>query len=73
MKAAILGAGGTIAPAIVRDLADSDEVSSMLLLDLDLGRAEAVAAQHGGGRAEAREAAGNRAAHRWRWSLSIRR
>lgn len=52
-KVGVLGAGGTIAPAIVRDLADSEEVDSMRLLDLDLERAEEVAAAHGGGRAEA--------------------
>lgn len=44
---AVLGAGGTIAPAIVRDLAESDEVGSMLLLDVDAERAQAVAAAHG--------------------------
>lgn len=52
-RVGVLGAGGTIAPAIVRDLADSEEVDSMRLLDLDLERAEDVAAAHGGGRAEA--------------------
>lgn len=56
MKVAVLGAGGTIAPAIVRDLAASDEVESMRLLDLDAGRAEAVAREQGGGVAEAVEA-----------------
>ena len=29
MRVAVLGAGGTIAPAIVRDLADSEEVTAM--------------------------------------------
>jgi saccharopine dehydrogenase (NAD+, L-lysine-forming) len=52
----VLGAGGTIAPAIVRDLASSEEVTAMRLLDLDLGKAEAVAEAHGGGKAEARAA-----------------
>ena len=33
----MLGAGGTIAPAIVPDLAESDEVARMMLLDLDAG------------------------------------
>ena len=47
MRVAILGAGGTIAPAIVRDLAESDEVESLPLLDLDEERAAAVAARHG--------------------------
>ena len=56
MRVAILGAGGTIAPAIVRDLAESDEVSAMRLLDLDLRRAEEVAMEHGGGKAQARQA-----------------
>jgi lysine 6-dehydrogenase len=52
VRVAVLGAGGTIAPAIVRDLADSEEVSAMRLLDLDLDRAEKVAREHGGGKAE---------------------
>jgi saccharopine dehydrogenase-like NADP-dependent oxidoreductase len=56
MRVAVLGAGGTIAPAIVRDLADSEEVTAMRLLDLDLRRAEAVAMEHGGGKAQARQA-----------------
>ena len=56
MRVAVLGAGGTIAPAIVRDLADSEEAESLLLLDIDLDRAEAVAGAQGGGKAEAREA-----------------
>ncbi len=50
---AVLGAGGTIAPAVVRDLAESREVSSLRLLDLDAERAEAVGARHGLGKAEA--------------------
>ncbi len=56
MRVAILGAGGTIAPAIVRDLADSEEVTAMRLLDIDLRKAEAVAMEHGGGKAQARQA-----------------
>lgn len=56
MRVAVLGAGGTIAPAIVRDLAESEEVTAMRLLDLDLGRAEEVATEHGGGKAQARQA-----------------
>src|SRR3954469_20501620 len=56
MRVAILGAGGTIAPAIVRDLAESEEVTAMRLLDIDLRRAEAVATEHGGGKAQARQA-----------------
>lgn len=56
LKVAVLGAGGTIAPAIVRDLAESDEVKGMLLLDIDEGRAAAVAEAHGRGKAKARRA-----------------
>jgi len=51
LRVAILGAGGTIAPAIVRDLAESDEVAEMLLVDLDQEKARATADQHGGGKA----------------------
>ena len=46
VKVGVLGAAGTIAPAIVRDLAESDEVDSLLLLDRDTERMERVAAQH---------------------------
>jgi saccharopine dehydrogenase-like NADP-dependent oxidoreductase len=65
MRVAVLGAGGTIAPAIVRDLAESEEVTAMRLLDIDLRKAEAVAMEHGGGKAEARQAdaTGNLAEH----------
>jgi lysine 6-dehydrogenase len=55
LRVAILGAGGTIAPAIVRDLAESKEAGELLLLDLDGARAEAVAEAHGGGKARAAE------------------
>jgi len=51
MRVAILGAGGTIAPAIVRDLAESDEAGELLLLDIDEERAQSVAQAHGGGKA----------------------
>lgn len=51
MRVAILGAGGTIAPAIVRDLAESDEVAELLLVDLARDRARAAADRHGGGKA----------------------
>ena len=51
MRVAILGAGGTIAPAIVRDLAESDEVAELLLVDLDREKARATADRHGGGKA----------------------
>ncbi|MGH9112348.1 MAG: hypothetical protein ACRDZN_08630 [Acidimicrobiales bacterium] len=50
---AVLGAAGTIGPAIVRDLAESREVERLLLLDLAADRAEAVAGEHGAGRATA--------------------
>ena len=55
MRVAVLGAGGTIAPAIVRDLADSEEASALVLLDLDAERTAAVAGRHGGGKASAQE------------------
>jgi lysine 6-dehydrogenase len=54
LQVAVLGAGGTIAPAIVSDLAESEEVERMMLLDLDGARAAAVASAHGGGKADAR-------------------
>jgi saccharopine dehydrogenase-like NADP-dependent oxidoreductase len=47
----VLGAG-TIAPAIVRDLAESEELTRLRLLDLDAERARRVAESHGLGRAE---------------------
>ena len=56
MRVAVLGAGGTIAPAIVRDLAESDEVTALRLLDIDYDRADAVAREHGGDKAQARAA-----------------
>ena len=43
MRACVLGAAGTIGPAIARDLASSDEIAELLLLDLDVDRATAVA------------------------------
>jgi saccharopine dehydrogenase (NAD+, L-lysine-forming) len=55
LTVAVLGAGGRIAPALVRDLAGSPEVASMRLLDLAGDRAAAVAAKHGLGKAEAIE------------------
>ena len=51
MRVAILGAGGTIGPAIVADLGHSEEVSELLLLDLHRERAETVASEHGYGKA----------------------
>ncbi|HEY6396160.1 MAG TPA: saccharopine dehydrogenase NADP-binding domain-containing protein [Solirubrobacteraceae bacterium] len=54
LRVAVLGAAGTIAPAILRDLAVSEEVESMLLLDLDGERAAAAASAHGGGKSTSR-------------------
>jgi saccharopine dehydrogenase-like NADP-dependent oxidoreductase len=51
MKVAVLGAGGTIGPAIVADLGRSEEVSDLLLLDVRRERAEQVASEHGYGKA----------------------
>ncbi len=48
MKVAVLGAGGIIAPAIVRDLAESEEAEELLLLDIDEAKAQRVAEAHGG-------------------------
>jgi lysine 6-dehydrogenase len=56
VKAAVLGAAGTIAPAIVRDLAASDEIDSILLLDLQAEKAKEVAGKYGQGKATARGA-----------------
>jgi saccharopine dehydrogenase (NAD+, L-lysine-forming) len=55
MKVAVLGAAGTIAPAIVRDLAESEEVEAMVLLDIDGSKAAAAAKAHGGGKATSAE------------------
>jgi saccharopine dehydrogenase-like NADP-dependent oxidoreductase len=54
VRVAVLGASGTIARAIVRDLAESSEVDELVLLDLDGERAAQVAAEHGAGKASAR-------------------
>jgi lysine 6-dehydrogenase len=56
MNVGVLGAGGTIGPAIARDLASSEEVSELLLLDLDEQRARAVAAAVDSGTASAARA-----------------
>ena len=53
VSVAVLGAAGTIAPAIIHDLAESGEVAAMTLLDLDAGKAQAVAEAHGAGKATA--------------------
>jgi saccharopine dehydrogenase-like NADP-dependent oxidoreductase len=50
---AVLGAAGTIGPAIVRDLAESDDVERLLLLDVAVDAAAAVADIHGSGKAAA--------------------
>lgn len=54
----ILGAGGTIAPPIVRDLAESPEAAKLKLLDLDGAKAEATAREHGGDKSVAIEVDG---------------
>jgi saccharopine dehydrogenase (NAD+, L-lysine-forming) len=51
VRVAVLGAGGIIAPAIVRDLAESEEFGELTLLDLDGRAARQAAAEHGGGKA----------------------
>ena len=53
VSVAVLGAAGTIAPAIVHDLSQSEEIGRMTLLDLDPGKAGAVANEHGAGKATA--------------------
>jgi len=53
---AVLGAAGTIGPAIVRDLAESGGdagIDRLLLLDVAAERAAAVATEHGVGREDA--------------------
>jgi lysine 6-dehydrogenase len=56
LRVAVLGAAGTIAPAILADLAVSDEVLGVLALDLDAEKVAAVAAAHGGAKTQARAA-----------------
>jgi lysine 6-dehydrogenase len=56
LRVGVLGAAGTIAPAILEDLAASEEVSSVLALDLDGERAAAAAKAHGGQKTTARAA-----------------
>lgn len=58
LTVAVLGAGGTIAPPIVRDLAESSEVAHLKLLDLDGEKAAATARLHGGDKSEAIEVDG---------------
>jgi saccharopine dehydrogenase (NAD+, L-lysine-forming) len=52
-EVAVLGAAGIIARAIVRDLAESEEVARIRLLDLDAARAAEVGESQGGGKASA--------------------
>jgi lysine 6-dehydrogenase len=47
LRVALLGAGGTIGPAIARDLGESNEAAELVLLDLDEDRARAAAATAG--------------------------
>src|SRR3954463_14809426 len=54
MRVAVLGAGGTIAPPIVKDLAESAAAASLLLLDLDEAKAQATADVYGGDKSIAR-------------------
>ncbi len=49
-EAAVLGAGGTIGPVIVRDLAESAEVRALRLLDIDGDRAAEVARSNAAGK-----------------------
>jgi saccharopine dehydrogenase-like NADP-dependent oxidoreductase len=51
---AVLGAAGTIGPAIVRDLAERPGVSHLLLLDRAAGPLAAVADEHAAGRSSTR-------------------
>lgn len=60
LTVAVLGAGGTIAPPIVLDLAESDEVRSLKLLDIDGAKAEATAYSYGGDKAVAAAVDGRR-------------
>jgi saccharopine dehydrogenase-like NADP-dependent oxidoreductase len=53
VRVAVLGAAGTIAPAILRDLACSTEVTGLRALDRDGGRAAEAVARHAPGRARA--------------------
>ncbi|MGD0196942.1 MAG: saccharopine dehydrogenase NADP-binding domain-containing protein [Solirubrobacteraceae bacterium] len=56
LSVGVLGAAGTIAPAILADLADSEEVASVLALDIDAERVAAAAAAYGGPKTTARAA-----------------
>jgi saccharopine dehydrogenase (NAD+, L-lysine-forming) len=52
LRVAVLGAGGTIGPALVRDLAESAEVETIAALDVRADAARAVAERHGAGKAQ---------------------
>ena len=56
LRVGVLGAAGTIAPAILADLADSAEVEAVLALDLDQRKLEATVARYGGTKTTARVA-----------------
>jgi lysine 6-dehydrogenase len=56
LRVVVLGAAGTIAPAILEDLAASEEVVSVLALDLDGERAAAAASDYGGAKTSGRAA-----------------
>lgn len=58
LTVAILGAGGTIAPPIARDLAESPEVGALKLLDIDGAKAAQTARDHGGEKSVAIEVDG---------------
>ena len=53
MRVAVLGAAGTIGPALVRDLAESAEVETIEALDIRREAAAGVAERHGAGKASA--------------------
>jgi saccharopine dehydrogenase-like NADP-dependent oxidoreductase len=55
LRVGVLGAGGTIAPPIVKDLAESAEAGSLLLLDLDGAKAQATADKYGGDKSTVHE------------------
>lgn len=56
LRVGVLGAAGTIAPAILADLEESEEVASVLALDLDREKVEAAVAEHGGPKTTAKAA-----------------
>jgi lysine 6-dehydrogenase len=56
LRVGVLGAAGTIAPAILADLAVSPEVGEVLALDLDPAKLEDAVARYGGTKTTARVA-----------------